>query len=364
MTAIVISVALLLFAARLRMLRRVWRLPLKNGQSFFLAHEVGPDFYRSAGAPLFRRYHVSVLVPVLLDGPLAAWLFLTKRYVDLELEQVLALVVSILAYNLMLAHFSSLAASLSLEPGKPQTTRLRLSMAPRRLRDYTTPAIEWVIGGATLLALAMLGRCYALSLTANANHFSFAAVRGGKVLTVWVLYWQLGFLLLKILFIRRRMPLPAKRTEDFRRWRMAWLTHKLRIFDAVRLFCALSMLLGMTWITYGRGWPRRGQIILLGLAALALLLYLVYVAREERRLAATEKELKPVEMVKEFPRFPVAEGRYFAGGLLYFNRDNPWVVVRSVKGVALNMAHSTTHIAAAYLTGLVILAISMARLAR
>lgn len=364
MTAILIWVALLLFAGRLRTLQRVWRLPLKNGEGFFLAQQVGPDFYRSAGAPLFRRYHISALIPVLLDAPLVAWLLLTKRYVALELEQVLALVVSIAAYNLMLAHFSALAAFLCFDQGEPRATTLQLSMAPRRLRDYTIPAIEFVIGGTTLLALAMLARCYALSLTENANHFIFGALRGGNVLTVWVLYWQLGFLLLKVLFIRRRMPLPANRTEDFRRWRMAWLTHKLRIFDAVRVFCALSLLLGMTWITYGRGWPRMGQLILLVVSAAVILMYAVYVAREERRLAATEKELKPVEMAEAFPRIPVAEGFFFAGGLLYFNSDNPWVLVRSAKGVALNLAHRTTHIAAAYLTGLVILAISMARLAR
>ena len=364
MTAIVFSVALLLFAARLRTLHRVWRLPLKNGEGYFLAQQVQPDFYRSAGAPLLRRYHISVLAPVLLDAPLAVWLFLAKKYVALELEQLLALVVSIGAYNLIVAHFSALAASFCFDQGKAKITSLQLSIAPRRLRDYTIPVIEVAIGGTTLLALAMLGRCYALSLTENANHLTLGALRAGKVLTIWVLYWQLGFLLLKGLFIRRRMPLPANRTEDFRRWRMAWLTHKLRIFDAVRLFCALSLLLAMTWIAYGRGWPRTAQIILFGLSALIMLLYLVYVAREERRFAATEGESKPVEMVKEFPRFPVAEGRYFAGGLLYFNPDNPWVVVRSVKGIALNLAHRTTHIAAAYFTGLVILAVSMARLAR
>ena len=65
-------------------------------------------------------------------------------------------------------------------------------------------------------------------------------------------------------------------------------------------------------------------------------------------------------------RFRAAEGRYLAGGLLYFNRDNPWVLVpwHSVQGVALNLAHRTTHIAAAYLTGLIILATGMARLMR
>jgi len=47
-------------------------------------------------------------------------------------------------------------------------------------------------------------------------------------------------------------------------------------------------------------------------------------------------------MVKEFPRRPIAEGRYLAGGLLYFNRDNPRVLVRSTDGTAVHLAHRDT----------------------
>ena len=57
-------------------------------------------------------------------------------------------------------------------------------------------------------------------------------------------------------------------------------------------------------------------------------------------------------MIKEFPRLPAAEGRYFAGGLLYFNRDNPGIIVRGVRGVAINLAHPSTYAWTAYLLGL------------
>lgn len=364
MTAMMIGLAALVFTGRLRVLRRVWQLPKRNGKGFFLAQEVGPDFYETAGARLFQRYHRTALLPLFLDAPLAAWLVLGQRYAALGLEQVLALVLSIIAYNFMVPHFSALATSLCGHQERPAATTLQLSMAPRRLSDYTSPAVEAVIVGATLLAFGLLARSYALSQAANGSYFVVHAFRSGAVVTVWVLYWQVGFLLLKGVFIRRRMPLPANRTEDFRRWRMAWLNHNLKIFDAVRIFCAISLAALMAWTTYGRELPRAGRMLLLGVGGLGLLVYAVYVVREERRLAATERELKPVEMVKEFPRFPVAEGRYLAGGLLYFNRENPWVLVRSAQGIALNVAHRTTYIGAAYLTGLIALAIWMARLAR
>jgi uncharacterized membrane protein len=159
------------------------------------------------------------------------------------------------------------------------------------------------------------------------------------------------------------MPLPLNRTEEFRRWRTAWLNHHLKLFDAVRLFCALALLAGMTWMTYAESWPLTVQVMIGGAFVVVTLVYAVYLVQDERRLAATERELRPVEMVKEFPRTPIAEGRYLAGGLLYFNRDNPWVLVRSDHGIALNLAHRAIYTGVAYFAGLIALAVWLARLA-
>jgi uncharacterized membrane protein len=214
--------------------------------------------------------------------------------------------------------------------------------------------------GGTLLAMGLLARDYKLSFTAGAS--MLRVLRRGLLLTVWVLYWQIGFLLIKGMFVHWRMPLPSNQTEEFRRWRMAWLRHNMRIFDAVRLLSALSLLALMSWMTYGHEWPGIVKITVLVVAFLGMLVYAVYVTREGRRLAATERELRPVEMVKEFPRWPVAEGRYLAGGLLYFNRDNPRVLVRSTDGIAVNLAHRNTFIGLAYFMGLIAVVIWMVRL--
>jgi hypothetical protein len=363
MLAILISSAALMFIFRLRLLHRMWGLPLKNGEGFFLAQRVGPDFYRTAGAPVVRRYRLFIFVPLVLDAPLVVWLAVTERYVPMTLEQLGAMMVSIAIYNVMVVYFSARATPVcGLQEDRPATT-LQLSMSPRRLRDHMVPAIEATIVAATILSLGLLARSYVLSAGPGADHTTVRVFRGGMVLTVWVLYWQIGFLLLKGLFVRWRMPLPANRKEDFQRWRGAWLRHHVRIFDAVRLFCALMLLMGTLWMNYARMWPRTTQIVVFSAAALATIVYVAYALREERRLRAAERELKPIEMVKEFPRPPIAEGRYLAGGLLYFNPDNPGVVVRSSTGVALNIAHRATYAWFAYFIGLIALMTWMARLA-
>jgi hypothetical protein len=338
----------------------MWPLPLKHGENFFLGQRVGPGFYRDAGARLLRRYRTSLFVPLLVDLPLALWLLVTWRHMYLVLEQVVAMVVAVVVYNLMAFHFSYRAAGIA-GPQEERPTTVQLSMAPRSLRDHTILAVEVVIVAATLISLGLLARIYLLSLSPGADLAEVHAFRGAIVATAWCLYWQIGFLLLKRVFVRWRMPLPANRTEDFRAWRTAWLSHHMKIFDDVRLLCALALLGGTTWINYGQEWPKAAQISVVCTALLGMTVYAVYVLREGRRLAAAEREMKPIELVKEFPRSPIATGRYLAGGLLYFNRDNPGVIVRSAQGIAVNLAHPGTYIWFAYFLGLVALAVWMAR---
>jgi uncharacterized membrane protein len=99
----------------------------------------------------------------------------------------------------------------------------------------------------------------------------------------------------------------------------------------------------------------------MAVAVSGLAVYMVYVGREGRKLRAMARELKPIEMVKEFPRGPVASGRYLAGGLLYFNRDNPGIIVRGAQGVAINLAHPSTYAWVGYFLGLAALMLWMAR---
>jgi len=366
MFGVLVFAAMFLFGVRLRLLQKLWRCPLKNGEEWFLAQRVPAGFYQEAGAALLRRYRVVAAVPLMLDLPLAVWLVVTRKFVFLNLEQMFAMVATIVLYNVLVVHFSARASLLVGDQEERPATSVQLSMEPRRLRDHTNVAVEMAIVTIMLFAVALsaLG-----SLTANhplvaflsGTHGSAHAFRQCMVLTVWVLYWQMGFFLLKGVFVRWRMPLPARRTDEFRRWRAAWLSHNLKIFDAVRVFCAMVLLVSVVWFIYGDHWSRtmRNEVILI--AVLVLGVYFVYVKRESRRLAAIQRELKPHELVKEFPRPQIARGRFLAGGLLFFNRDNPGVLVRSPGGIALNLAHPSTYAWAAYFGGLIVLMTWIAR---
>jgi uncharacterized membrane protein len=351
MEALIIFMAAAEFAVRLMVLRGLWRLPLKNGEGFFLAQRVGPGFYQGAGAPLLRRYRISLVVPVILDAPLALWFIAGQKYTPLFFQQIIAVVATFVVYNVIATHFNYRAMALAAPEENPPAT-IQISMEPRRLRDHTNLAVEVVIALAVALAIALL----AWSASLPTHH----GIRGGVVLTIWILYLQLGLLLLKGVFVRWRMALPARRTEDFRRWRSTWLSYHLKLFDAIRVLSAL-VLVSTVQLRLHVPVTRPSIIIVGSVWAVILGVYIYYVARENRRMRAVEREIKPIELVKEFPRRPVPEGRFLAGGLLYFNRDNPGVLVRSAQGIAINLARPTAYLWPAYFIGMATLMIWMAR---
>ena len=174
---------------------------------------------------------------------------------------------------------------------------------------------------------------------------------------VFILYMQAGTLMLKQVFVRWRMKLPLRRVDDYRRWREAWLSYHLRVFDAMRLLLAFYLWAILAFKSF-RLWWGAEQMKPPGLAMvlISIAVYLFYCSRERRRLAVVEREIKPLELLKEYPpasTAPAPEGRFLAGGLFYLNRDNPVMVARSPQGLAINLANRGTYLWAAYLAGLV-----------
>ena len=338
-----LGLAALIFVVRLGALRRLWRLPLKYGADRFLGAPVAPGFYRGEGAALLRRYRGWLLVPPAADLAAALWLAATGRALALIYEQFVAMVLTSIAYNSIAAHFATRA--LGAPPAEHAPTAVHLSMAPRRLRDYTNAPLEVMMGAAVVAALVLLAR----ARTPNADGPPLPWV-------VWLLYLQAGLLLLKRVFVRWRMRLPATRPEEFGRWRSAWLRYHLRVFDAMRAVFALALLFAALWTVGAPASAAVGFAVTAVVWTGALVALTVYCTRERRRLAAVEREVQPVRFVGDFPPPPVATGRFVAGGLLYLGRDEPGVLVRGASGLALNLANVSTYVWAGYLLGLVLLA--------
>jgi hypothetical protein len=338
MDDVVWMLAAAMMGLRLVSVRRFWRLPVKQGANKFFTVDLGADVYRREGPGLLRRYRAWLFALFALDAIVIAALAVTGRIQYVMHEQVVMTLLGAIYYNFLAIHFAYKAKALQPSGAAPQPTAVLLSLQPRRLSDHTNWMIEAVIVVACGAGLAALA---ALVERGESEPF----VRQ----IVWLLYAQAGLLLLKTVFVRWRMKLPVRRTDDFTRWRTAWLAYHLRVFDAVRLLAALGMLHPLAHLALGSS----DGALIVWLTASAI--FVVYAIRERRRLAVVEREVRPAELVNEFPSTPVAAGRFMAGGLLYFNPENPVMLARGPAGIALNLANGSTYVWCAYLVGFVLL---------
>ncbi|HZS10052.1 MAG TPA: hypothetical protein VFD58_34810 [Blastocatellia bacterium] len=354
----VIPILLALFALRLFSLRRFWRLPLRQGEEWFFTAPVAPGFYRGAGLHLLRRYRLWLFAPLVTDAVVVVTMISFGRAAYVFYEQFVSSVLNALFCNFLLIGFASRAKAFAATEEAEPISAVSISLQTRRLGDYSKRIVELIIGGLTVVALAML-----------ADHFTGlvggvplrtdqtgASLRGVAFDVVWLLYIQLGLLLLKGVFVHWRMKVPTSRTEDYLRWRREWLAYHVGIFDGVRVLCAVKLLALALQETFEPVWNNRVMTPVAGSVwVLIILVWVGYCIRLRRRLAVVEREIEPVRLAKVFPPAPVAAGTFLAGGLFYYNPDNPVLVVRSPLGIAFNLAHKRGYFYLAYLAGLILL---------
>jgi hypothetical protein len=296
-------------------------------------------------------YRLTLLAVLFFDAPLVAWLATSGRLRALVGEQFVALVLSIIVNRLAFAHFRTREAAAARPADGTKARQIHVSMAPRRLRDYTNFAVEGIIAAAILAALALVERTHGIASEPWVTWDARSWLRSVDNVAAWALYLQLGLLLLKVVFVRWRMALPETRTDDFRRWRTAWLGYHLRLLDSMRILMALAMLSAIVWLTVAHD----ATTAFVGAWVIALLTLARYSRRDKRRFEAVTREVNPLELAREFPRSFVSEDRFLLG-FLYFDRETPGMLVQSGRGIALNLAHPTTYVWAAYLLGLIAVA--------
>jgi hypothetical protein len=346
---IYILILIWITAMRLLALRGMLRMPRKNGEGWFLSTEVEPGFYKGRGIQLLRRYRTAILMVQLVDWLVLAAFVVSGHLSHAVLEQVVSTILLTVGYNLVMLNFAYVARATA-QPGTVapstasevtrQISSVQLSLEPRRLRDYT----NWTLESLIFLALAT-GLVLPL---ARGRQLSPPAA------FVWLLYLHVGLLLLKLLFVHWRMKFPVARTDDYKRWRAAWLRYHLRLFDGLRVLLT-SVLLNLS-VLQVLDLPEHSRLWRLASVALwipVLIGAVVFWVLESRRLAAAHKEIKPFELTREYPPPQAAEGRFLAGGLLYFNREDPLMLAASREGIAVNIAHRGTYIWVGYIIGLV-----------
>lgn len=321
------SIGAMVVATRLATVARMWRLPRTRGDGFFFGTAVEAGFYEGEGRALLQGFRLGLVGPMVLDLPIALAAGLASPGWFMA-EQVFAWIASMVAWNLVLYHFAERARVLRPVAEENRPPPAGVPLQPRRLAEHTSPVVELALLALVVPALVLAFRF--------PDPVRFRAC-------VWILYLEVGLLLLKDLLVRWRMRIPARRAEDYLRWRQAALSCNVVTLDSIRLFLGAVLLAAAL-----HNLDLRLRLAGILMAGLALVLRS---RRAQITVNLVAREVDPWSLMAEIPAARI-EGRFAAAGLLLIEPGNPSVMVRGPAGIALNAANWQTWGWLVYLLGL------------
>ncbi len=338
---ILISLFILSVVARIRGCFRRWRQPLVRGPEWFFNVPVTSDFYAGAGGRILNRYRMRMFAPIAVEIPLAAAIFISGHLIYLYWLVIAASIAVHVNHLFSVDLAERQARKFAVSEADQPVSSVMLSLTPRRLRDYSNRTVERLIIFGTIGAIAWLVRYY---LRAPAPH----DIRGVFGVPALLIYYQLGFLLVKYGIVAWRTPIPRDQAEEHLQAREEARKLHLKALDWLRLFATVTLLFYS--FTLSAPQQKRGFLTTIlwitTLAASALLT----VWQEVRRRAVLKTSLRARPM--KMPDFLHAEN---SSPLVCYQPGTPMLLIRGARGYSLNLANKLTQLGAAYLAGLIAL---------
>ncbi len=291
-------------------------------------------FYEGAGRKLLQRYRALFLWPYFIE--LAAFVVLMVRH-DLSLLPnlaITALLGTVLNQRLSLRMVMRSAKKFEENETDPAPAAVTLSLNPRRLADYTHPVFEIVLASIITVTLIFLGQMH--------------APMGFPLL---ILYLQAGSLLLKKAIVDWRAAAPLENSEIYLEVRERRRKMLIFVCDFYR------GALGFVMVEQAIFQFNHDEHLRFALKAIYLAVTIAcvcFAAVKTNELYAMYRKTKPTLTRKKQLTPPDPNG-FVAGGLLYFDRDNPAILVQGPRSIALNAGNNRLLLGASYLAGLMLL---------
>jgi len=322
-------------------LRRA-RQPRLRGAGWFFDLRVPEDFYVTGGRTILRRYWMRIGIPFVVDIPIAAFIFLTGRFMLLP-PLVLGLAALIHVNHVWSVHLAERQAQrLAVPDAGDPVARVALSLTPRRLRDYANGPLEWAMALSAAMAIMWLARVY----TTSPAHLPARVVFG---VPVTLLYVQLGAVLVKAIVVAWRAPAPLTQTAEHVDAREEKRKYYLRVCDAFRAAMTAAIVFWAIKISappasvagLDRLWF--AGYVAFGLAAT------VWIEIKRKQLVTLSLRARPVTLPdflrqSELTRWPVC-----------YQPSAPLLTLKGARGYSLNLANAFARAGVAYIAGLALL---------
>ncbi len=323
--------------SRVRGSVRRWKQPLVRGEEWFFNVRVQPGFYEGEGRNLLNRYRLQMLATAAIELPLAL-AFIVTGHMQYLPWLILAMAAVVHVNHLFNVEAAQRNARPFAVPGEDQpVSAMLLPLQTRRLRDYTNPRIEALILLSSMLAITWLVRFY---LQSPATH-SFRMVFGMPLI---VLYYQLGFMLLKNALVGWSAPIPKVQAEEHLNAREQRRKLYLHASDGGRIMVTTALVL---WpFVVGAPAARQELFVKVHFLVLMVMVIIFGIWKEMGRNSVLKAMVRARPM-----KMPDLLNAQPAGWPVCYQPATPTLLVRVARGYSLNLANRFTLLGAGYLAG-------------
>jgi len=342
--AIVLACYALFMIARIRFVVRGLRAPFYRGSGWLFDRRLRDEAaWRDGAAGIVQAYWLRMALAFAIDLPILWSIFGARQYVASVLLIVLGSVIQELNQFANVRAVMRRAEAMGLVGRQEAPRALVLSLTPRRLRDYMRLHVELTIAACNLVGLAWLALI----------EWRFGMPRGLWALygvPFFLLYVQLGALLVKLIAIQWRNPLPAEFAQRAARASEAVRWHRAMACDATRAGAALCLLFWPIKVAIADA--EKPYVVAVFFACAVVAATTVFLRKEQRRRELdTLVSGAPPAPMPEIPtrRWPVC-----------LAPASPLPILASDRGWSINIAHRQTQAAVLYVAGFATLAARLA----
>lgn len=325
------------------------RQPLLRGRDWFFDVRVQDGFYEGPGRAILRRYWLRTLTPFAFDIPWAIWAFETGKLYQLNF--LILVVAGLIHLNHVLSKaIAERQAQAYVVPESTQpAARVALSLAPRRLRDYTNPRFERALALVSIAAIAWLTRYYFVSPLHPSARLVFAV-------PLFLLYTHAGMLIVKRAAIGWPSPVPQVRAEEHMRAAEERRRYHVKVWDWGRAASVSSLAMWPFFIALPRAASDRLMNVWLAIWMVLGAITTVIIEIKRKQVASFTALATPVPLPDLLatgrPAWPVC-----------YEPSAPALVLRSAHGNSLNFGSGLAKFTAAYVVGFVLLMFALTHMA-
>lgn len=227
------------------------------------------------------------------------------------------------------------------QPDQPITCAIA-SLKRRRLVDYTHPKVEWAVAALLTVSFAWLGRYY----FAGSERDNLRMVFGVPAV---LLYIQGGLLLVKLMIVGWRSPIPRVETAEHVEVREKTRRYYLWTCDCYRIGLAATTLFWAIQVTSPAWVLHRVVSIWMSAAIVIGVAVTIWVEIKRKQLVGVALRTVPAKLPDFLFPQPVARWP------ICHERSVPLLLLKGARGYSVNLANILNRLAAVYLVGLLLL---------